>query len=749
MGCSWCNTHDEIINDSNFPFLKKILYNEYISYLSFLNKMKRDLNSSIYIEKNSNNSQQEYKVTRIDFNLIPRNWFENWEKRIEYAIDNQKFKSYKYDFEYKDTDNKTKFCYELMTNELWSLIYRNKIYNIKNQTRIKVGIICNNLIIFQYTKKSNNIEIFFFKNEEDLFFTNLLFSFEKCRDEQKECMNLLNILKKSPIQEIFGNMHYDYSNQKFIEQNKKIIIYNKTFNLVEQIKNFRKRQYDILYKTPLVKESKGDSDNKSQNAENMNDIYGLNKKEKINFNHRLNNMNNIKGEGSMVGNEMSRASTIMMGNNQYTFRNNNNGMSNIKIYKQKSFKDMNNENYNEISNDANRSNMSPLKNKFLIRNKYDNSKDIALNNNEISIIDNKDLENYMEDNNESFFECILYCFFNVRKLVLGILNNKEISENKNDSFTHDLSKILHFFFDKNNRKDDDYYNISELNDNTLKNCPFYNYNNLLNFILFQNSNNIISKIINVLHLELNKSDKKEQIKYSSSQNDIFKEEKYINENDKNEEYNKFIKICNESNKSFIFDLFFGIKEVKISCDNCKNSNYKYETINLIEFSMNKLNNYYIEYAKNNNLNKKTNISVEECLNYYKKEEKQQDKTLFDCPLCNELQNYTLLNNIIKYPEVVIIFFNNHFNNYGNEEEIKIDINEKIKIFKDVYELIGIISPKNKNKVINNKYDEYIAHLKNLSNKKWLVYDNFQINNVNINDFMGKINPIVLFYQKIQ
>ena len=42
-------------------------------------------------------------------------------------------------------------------------------------------------------------------------------------------------------------------------------------------------------------------------------------------------MNNIKGEGSMVGNEISRASTIMMVNNQYTFRNNNIGMSNMKI----------------------------------------------------------------------------------------------------------------------------------------------------------------------------------------------------------------------------------------------------------------------------------------------------------------------------------------------------------------------------------------------------------------------------------
>ena len=365
MGCSWCNTTDEIINDSNFPSIKKRLNDEYSSYLSFLNKMKTDLNSSIYNEKNSNNNQLD-NIIRKEFNLIPRNWFENWEKRIQYVIDNAKYKSYNSNFEYKDINNITKFYYELMTNDQWSLIYRNPINNIKQQTKLKTGIICNNLIIFQYTKNSNNknsnnfIEIFFFKNDEDLFFTNLLFSFEKCPEEQKECINLLNRLKKSPIQEIFGNMHYDYSNPKFIEQNKKIIIYNKTSNFIDEIKNFRKRQYDILYKTPSIQGNEEENNNnQNQNENKIESIYSFpNKKDKKYLVQRLNNISNLKGE-SMTVNELSRASTIMMRNNI----NMNNNVSSIKIYRQK---DNNYESSNENINDTNRNNISPFKQNLML-----------------------------------------------------------------------------------------------------------------------------------------------------------------------------------------------------------------------------------------------------------------------------------------------------------------------------------------------------------------------------------------------
>jgi hypothetical protein len=217
-----CNTTDEEIYNSNFFQLKNLFCDEYLLYLSFLKTLKIDLNSSIYVDKAPNNNQENGNINidkKKEFNLIPRNWFENWEKRIEYIIHNNQYKSYDYDFDYNEFENKTKFYYDIMTNELWSQINKNKKYNLNVKSRKKMGNICNNLIIFQHSNKENMIEIFFFKNEDDLFFTNLLFSFQKCQDIQKESFNILKLLKTSPIQEIFGNMHYDYS-KKFIVKKK-------------------------------------------------------------------------------------------------------------------------------------------------------------------------------------------------------------------------------------------------------------------------------------------------------------------------------------------------------------------------------------------------------------------------------------------------------------------------------------------------------------------------------------------------
>ena len=155
-------------------------------------------------------------------------------------------------------------------------------------------------------------------------------------------------------------MHYDYSNPKFIEQNKKIIIYNKTSNFIDEIKNFRKRQYDILYKTPSIQGNEEENNNnQNQNENKIESIYSFpNKKDKKYLVQRLNNISNLKGE-SMTANELSRASTIIMRNNI----NMNNNVSSIKIYRQK---DNNYESSNENINDTNRNNISPFKQNLML-----------------------------------------------------------------------------------------------------------------------------------------------------------------------------------------------------------------------------------------------------------------------------------------------------------------------------------------------------------------------------------------------
>ena len=767
MGCSCCNTIEYSINSPSFEKIKEKMYAEYTTYLSFLNTIKNDMNSTINNYKDINNKELNNinnTIINKEFHLIPIDWFENWEKRIEYMINNNKFKPFECNFEYKNLDDKPKFYFEFITYELYSKLYKNKIYDIKTKTKLKSGLICNNLIIFQYTNKSNSIEIFFFEKDEDLFFTNLLFSFEKCDDEQAECIYLLNLLKNSPIHEIFGNMHYDYSKSKFVEQKTNIIIYNKTRKVPEEIKKFRKEQYEKLFRYSLYKEKENESmNNRYNNQEKEIENYiDLEKNNKYLFNNKLNRKND---DNSLIPNSISRASTIMMGNSQNMMKNNlSNNISRIKIYKQKDFiQESYNQDDNGVHNNENNDlTITPVKNNITTRNRLPyteskkNTKNLILNNNgELStIIDNKfkrtSLLDSIEENkiSENLFNSVLYCLFNIKELTEYIINNVKnniINYSKN-SFYYNYIKIVEFLYHNNNNnnvKPNNIYEMSNNEKNLIKNCPDYNFSNLSDLIFYRDGFNIISKILNGLHLELNTSTKKERLKYTNS---ITKENENKKNSIKNLKYNQFIEESKESNSSIIYDLFYGIKEIKTICNSCNKINYEYNIMNILELSRDNIINYY-KSIKNNN---KTIITIEDCLNYYKKEEKQSEKALFNCPFCNDFQDFIVYNDIHKYPQIFIIYFNyDNINFVENGEELNISINEKIDILKDKYELIGIISIKNKNE--NNGEYKYIAYSHNFLNENWVMYDEYEnkIETINLNDILRKIHPLSLFYKKIE
>ena len=137
------------------------------------------------------------------------------------------------------------------------------------------------------------------------------------------------------------------------------------------------------------------------------------------------------------------------------------------------------------------------------------------------------------------------------------------------------------------KKIKDIYNLSNSEKKLIKNCPEYDFQSLINFTNFQNSDNIISNIINCLDQELNKSNGNESIKNKISDENI-----YFNEEEKNNKYNEYIKEFEEYNKSIILDLFYGIKEKKLTCINCNKSKYKYEILNVLYFPKEKFTKFY-------------------------------------------------------------------------------------------------------------------------------------------------------------
>jgi hypothetical protein len=267
-------------------------------------------------------------------------------------------------------------------------------------------------------------------------------------------------------------------------------------------------------------------------------------------------------------------------------------------------------------------------------------------------------------------------------------------------------------------------NISENENNLLKDCPNYNYQELLKLIIYQNIYNPISMIINKLHTELNTNKSKENVD---------------SQNEDNHNYEQFCQKCKMNNNSIIYDLFFGIKEIKTICDKCHKEACDYENINILEFT-DIIVKYYKEKKNSNNINQ---ISIEDCLNYYKNE---YSETLFDFQFCKKHQEYNIFYNIRKYPQILIIDFN--YNSLKNEENFKIKINTELNIINDKYELIGIISIKYKKKD-KNEDNIFISYCKDFLNEKWLVYDESKVVYFNLNENINNIVPIVLFYQKIK
>jgi hypothetical protein len=266
-------------------------------------------------------------------------------------------------------------------------------------------------------------------------------------------------------------MHYDYSRPEFIEQNKKIVIYNKTRKVPEEIKNFRKEKYEILLKNSFQ------NDNYYENININNNIYAYNKNnegkienylghknEKDYFNNKFNNNNiyNVKGDNHMNSNELSRASTIMVGNNLNILKNNisNTNISSIKINQ---LNNENQESYNQEINDKNNNDTTPnashvtisrykINSTPLQRKMADNEQKritknrMLVNNGEFSnIVDNKFkgasyFYNIKEETiNRTLLESVLYCLYNVKELTEYILKNDNY-HNKNNTFYNNYIK---------------------------------------------------------------------------------------------------------------------------------------------------------------------------------------------------------------------------------------------------------------------------------------------------------------------
>ena len=217
------------------------------------------------------------------------------------------------------------------------------------------------------------------------------------------------------------------------------------------------------------------------------------------------------------------------------------------------------------------------------------------------------------------------------------------------------------------------------------------YNNCSKDIYFYK---IIDLILTKLHEELNYGKGTNYIKGDCNEN-----------SNEDLSFTKF-KMLYENNKSFIQELFFGIKETIIHCNSCGAVKYYFNIYKFIYFEIQ-------DQQKTYNLQNEV----------FEWENKHRNKKRF-CEICNKDLNFSFEKKIIEFSDILIIIIIN------NKDKIKIDFNDILKTTKYEYKLICYITDSKNENNINIHYK---------SDNKWYIIEDMK----NIKEYKGKITSINL------
>ena len=244
-------------------------------------------------------------------------------------------------------------------------------------------------------------------------------------------------------------------------------------------------------------------------------------------------------------------------------------------------------------------------------------------------------------------------------------------------------------------------------------------------------NDLINLIINYLHSELGKNN--QNIIHSQILLD------YSNENEVLKNFlNEF-----KMNSSKISDIFYGVNQICSVCPRCYSKIYELKSFYSLYFDLWNVKTFKNENKYNNNLSDVLNIN--DCLNYYRRNDNQNGKNVF-CQKCQTENKCSKITSIFTSPKKLIISLNlkKEF-----QRQIKFNLEECLNLTKYVkatnqciYDLNGIVA-------CDLQTGQYIAFCKSPVNHQWYEYiedlvilvDNNIINVIN-NSFF----PCILFYQ---
>ena len=269
----------------------------------------------------------------------------------------------------------------------------------------------------------------------------------------------------------------------------------------------------------------------------------------------------------------------------------------------------------------------------------------------------------------------------------------------------------------------------------IENYSSNDINNILNEKIewkkTRNLNSIIIILIETLHNELNKANK------DNEENNAPIGAEY----DFQLTFDLFFKNFTKNYKSKISDIFYGMFNYKTLCLKCNCLKHDIQCFNFLEFSLEK-----VKAFKNKNENI---VSINDCFDYYQKEDFLDSENSIYCNRCKNNSNSKNSYELLICPKSLIICLNRVDDNFDIKlyfEEF-LDIKKYVNYYQEspsYYELIGIVC----NCDFSKENDYFISFCKSFKDFNWYKYDN---ENVNLSSFQEASStgiPYILFYSYI-
>ena len=197
------------------------------------------------------------------------------------------------------------------------------------------------------------------------------------------------------------------------------------------------------------------------------------------------------------------------------------------------------------------------------------------------------------------------------------------------------------------------------------------------------------------------------------------------------------------NTSKISDIFYGVNQICSVCPRCYSKIYEIKSFYSLYFDLWKVKIFKNGNNYNNNLLGVLNIN--DCLNYYMRNDNQNGNNIF-CQKCQTENKFSKITRIYSFPKTLIISLNlkKEF-----QRQIKFNLEECLNLTKYVkatnqciYDLNGIVA-------CDLQTGQYIAFCKNPINHQWYEYIKdlvILVNNNIINVINNSFFPCILFYQ---